>query len=137
MYLREIERARREAVIAARLESSARAAWDLCADASRVLLALHEDRQFRTLAHNHLGLFDTLPALLAPMINSHKADAVLSLLVARTTLRPLLSRVEVLGWLARAHPEELVTLLKVVTPAEQAGEFPACLQNPIITEAEA
>lgn len=117
MYSRESERSRREAVLAAELASSARRAWSLCADASRVLLELHKDPQFRALVHNHQGLFEALPASLAPTMGSEGADAILSLMVARATLRPVLDRVEVLGWLARSHPGALVTLLKLVTPA--------------------
>jgi hypothetical protein len=117
MYMRESERAKREAAIAAELGAAATLAWDLCADASRVLLELSEDPQFRELAHDHEGLFEALPASLAPMMHTHRADAILVLVVARATLQPLLARVEVLGWLARAHPDALVTLLKVTAPA--------------------
>jgi hypothetical protein len=117
MYMRETERARREAAIAAELGMAAKDAWDLCADASRALLGLHQDTQFRGLAHEHEGLFEALPASLAPMMRTRRADAVLTLAVARATLQPLLARVEVLGWLARVHPDALVALLKVTAPA--------------------
>jgi hypothetical protein len=123
MYLRESERSRREAALAVGLGSSARRAWNLCADASRVLLELHKDPQFRTLVRNHQGLFEALPASLAPTMDSEWADAILILMVARATLQPILARVEVLGWLARAHPEALVTLLKVLTPESTPEGF--------------
>jgi hypothetical protein len=87
------------------------------------LLDLHKDPQFRDLIRNHQGLFEALPASLAPTMDLNGADAILSLTVARATLRPELARVEVLGWLARAHPEALVTLLKVVTPEETPEAF--------------
>lgn len=123
MYLRESERKKREAAIEAGLALASTTAWGLCADASRVLLQLLEDHQFQELIRDHPGLCSALPASLAPMMNSHRVDAVLNLMVARTTMKPLLSRVEVLGWLARAHPQSLMTLLKVIAPAEGNGAF--------------
>lgn len=117
MYMRESERAKREAATATELEAAAALAWHLCADASRALLELQEDPQFRELAHGYKGLFEALPASLAPMMHTHQADAILTLAVARATMQPLLARVEMLGWMARAHPDALVTLLKVTAPA--------------------
>ncbi|MGY3231198.1 hypothetical protein ACVWWJ_002682 [Luteibacter sp. HA06] len=123
MYMRESERAKREAAITAELAAAAKVAWDLCADASRALLQLGDDPQFRELAHGHEGLFAALPASLAPSMHMHRADAILGLAVARATLQPMLARVEVLGWLARAHPDALVTLLKIIAPASGAHGF--------------
>lgn len=121
--MRESERAKREAATAAELESAASLAWGLCADASRVLLELQEDPQFRELARRHEGLLEALPASLAPMMHTRQADAVLTLMVARATMQPLLARVEVLGWMARAYPDALVTLLKVMSPSSGKERF--------------
>jgi hypothetical protein len=123
MYRRESERAKREAAITAELGAASTIAWDLCADASRALLELGDDPQFRELAHGHEGLFVALPASLAPSMHMHRANAVLGLVVARATLQPLLARVEVLGWLARTHPDALVSLLKVIAPASGVNGF--------------
>jgi hypothetical protein len=134
MYMREAERARREAAISAELGAASMIAWDLCADASRALLGLHKDPAFRELAHDHDGLFEALPASLASSMHTDRADALLGLIVARATLQPLLARVEVLGWLARAHPDALVTLLKVAAPESGAGGFvtkPAGQEHPM------
>jgi hypothetical protein len=123
MYRRESERAKREAAITAELAAAAMVAWDLCADASRALLELGDDPQFRELANDHEGLFEALPASLAPSMHMHRADAILGLVVARATLQPLLARVEVLGWLARTHPDALVSLLKAIAPASGVNGF--------------
>jgi hypothetical protein len=115
MYLREQERAKRNASIALGLRESASKSWNACAEVSRALLTLRTDPEFRRLVGSHHGLLDVLPASLVAAMPHDRADAVLNLVVARAALRPLLVRVEVLGWLAYAYPEELVILLEIVS----------------------
>jgi hypothetical protein len=113
MYMREQERERRESIIERTLAAAEKSAWKKCADASRVLLALRNEPQFRQLVHSHRGLLEVVPATLANAMSGKRADAVLNLVVIRAVLRPFLVRVEVLGWLAHAYPDGLVTLLEV------------------------
>jgi len=115
--MREQERAKRNAELAHTLRHAASSSWDACADASRALLTLSKDPEFRRLVSGHYGLLDVLPASLAAAASHDHADAILLLSVARATLRPWLVRVEVLGWLASAYPDELVILLGVVSGA--------------------
>lgn len=115
MYMREQERAKRNAELAHSLRSAASTSWDACANASSALLTLGKDPEFRRLVSGHHGLLDIFPASLAASISHDHVDAILQLTVARATLRPLLVRVEVLGWLAHAYPDTLVTLLGVVS----------------------
>jgi hypothetical protein len=115
MYRREQERSKRNAELDRSLRHSARTSWNTCADASRALLTLGKDPEFRRLVSGHHGLLDVFPASLAASISHDRADAILQLTVARAALRPLLVRVEVLGWLAYAYPDALVSLLGVVS----------------------
>jgi hypothetical protein len=115
MYMREQERAKRNAELAHSLRHAASTSWDACANASRALLTLGKDPEFRRLVSGHHGLLDIFPASLAASTSHDHADAILQLTVARATLRPLLVRVEVLGWLAHAYPDTLVALLGVVS----------------------
>lgn len=114
MYLREQERVKRNAELARDLKHAASASWLACAEASRALVILGKDPKFRRLVEGHRGLLDVFPACLASSNSGDRADAILQLAVARAALRPLLVRVEVLGWLAYAYPEALVALLAVV-----------------------
>lgn len=127
MYMREQERARRESTVEGTLAAAEKAAWGKCADASRVLLVLRKEPQFRKLVRGHPGLLEVLPATLANSMSSKRAHAMLTLVVARLVLRPLLVRVEVLGWLARTYPDSLVTLLEVAAgdDAYRPSEGPA------------
>jgi hypothetical protein len=115
MYRREQERSKRNAELARSLSHAASTSWDACADASRALLTLGKDPEFRRVASGHHGLLEVFPASLAASTSHDHADAILQLAVARAALRPLLVRVEVLGWLAYAYPDALVTLLGVVS----------------------
>lgn len=114
MYLREQERAKRNAAIVRELSESALQSWNVCAELSRALLTLRDNPEFRRLVDGHRGLLQVLPALLAGSGATNRADAILHLVVARAALGPLLVRVEVLGWMAQEHPRALVTLLAVV-----------------------
>jgi hypothetical protein len=122
MYMREQERGKRNAELARGLTQAASASWLTCAEASRALLTLGKDPEFRRLVGGHRGLLDVFPACLARSTSGDRADAILQLAVARAALRPLLVRVEVLGWLAYAYPEALVALLAVV--AGEPGPMP-------------
>ena len=113
MHAREDARVTREALVAAELSATAECAWQQCAAASQVFLALRKDPTFRSLMGAHQGLLDALPALLAPAKGEDGVRSVVHLLVCRAALAPILTRVEVLGWLAHAHPEALVILLGV------------------------
>lgn len=120
MKARDHARDTRESLVAAELSATAESAWQQCAAASQVFLALREDLTFRSLMGMHQGLLDELPALLAPVKGEEGVRSVLHLVVCRAALAPILTRVEVLGWLAHAHPEALVTLLGVAV-AEGGG----------------
>jgi len=113
MHPREDTRVTREAHVEAELSATAELAWQQCAAASQVFLALREDPTFRSLMSMHQGLLYVLPALLAPAKGEDGVRSVLHLVVCRAALAPILTRVEVLGWLAHAHPEALVILLGV------------------------
>jgi hypothetical protein len=97
MYLREQERAKRNAASVRELNASASRSWRVCAEASRALLTLRNDPEFRRLVDGHRGLLEVLPALLVGSRSPDRADAMLHLVVARAALSPLLVRVEVLG----------------------------------------
>lgn len=53
-----------------------------------------------------------------------RADAILQLAVARATLKPVLARIEVLGWLARDHPDSLVQILRVISTDAASSRKP-------------
>jgi len=128
MHARNHARVTREALVAAELSATAECAWQQCAAAAQVLLTLRKDPTFRSLMDAHQGLLDELPALLAPAKGEDGVRSVLHLLVCRAALAPILTRVEVLGWLAHAHPEALVTLLAVAVA--ESGTWNACAKRP-------
>lgn len=113
MKARDHARNTREALMAVELSATAECAWQQCAAAAQVFLTLREDPTFRSLMGAHRGLLDELPALLAPAKSEGGVRSVLHLLVCRAALAPILTHVEMLGWLAHAHPEALVILLGV------------------------
>lgn len=134
MYRSDPTRERLEAAAEAELVAVADRAWHQCAAAARVLMGLRHRPEFHSLVGDASGLLEELPAMLTASRETRRADAVLQLAVARATLRPWLARVDVLGWLAHAHPESLVVLLNVTTGDEGAwlptGEPPAPADPP-------
>ena len=122
MYRRELEHQRREAILRAALVEASDAAWGKCADAAKVMLTLRARDDFDARLGDYRGVFDTLPAALLAMRGNEHADAVLHLAVARAALRPMLSKVEVLGWLAHEAPQGLVSLLALA--AADDGSWP-------------
>jgi hypothetical protein len=122
MYRRELEHRRKEAILRAALVEASDAAWGKCAEAAKVMLTLRARDDFDARLGGYMGLFDTLQAALLAMRGNEHADAVLHLAVARAALRPMLSKVEALGWLAHEAPQGLVWLLALV--AADDGSWP-------------
>lgn len=121
MYRGEHARAQQNAALARDLSDAASAASRACTRASHALLTLRNDAAFRQLVNDHRGLLQELPASLVNLVHSDRADSVLCLSVARAALRPWMMRVEVLGWLANAHPDALLTLVSFLADEPAVG----------------
>jgi len=124
VYQSDATRQARDAVTVADYSAAAAAAWGQCAELAQALWAIRDERDFNLTLGPFAGLTRDLPAMLARSKDDSRVDAILQLAVARATLRPMLARIEVLGWLARVHPDVLVTLLRVVSTDATRGRTP-------------
>lgn len=124
MYQSELTRQARDAVSIADYSAAAGAAWAQCAELVQVMWTLRKAPDFDLVLGDCAGLIRDLPALLVRSKDGSRADAILQLAVVRATLKPVLCQVEVLGWLARDHPDALVTLLRVVSTDAANGRTP-------------
>lgn len=124
MYQSEPVRQARDAATLTDYSAAASAAWAQCAELVQMLWSMRDSADFDLALGSCPGLIRNLPALLLRSKEDSRVDAVLQLAVVRATLKPVLARVEVLGWLARDHPDALVMLLRVVSTDAVNGRLP-------------
>lgn len=124
MYQSEATRHARDRATRDDFVAVAEAAWAQSAELVHVLWTLRAMPGFLAALGPYVGLVQQLPALLLQSKDANRADAVLQLAVVRATLKPLLARVEILGWLARDHPGALLTLLRIVSVDAAGGRKP-------------
>ena len=124
MYQSEFTRQARDTARLADYSAAAGAAWAQCRELVQTLWSIRDAPDFALALGPCAGLVRDLPALLVQSKDGSRVDAVLQLAVARARLKPVLTQVEVLGWLARDHPDALVTLLRVVSTDAASGRVP-------------
>lgn len=112
MYQSDRAREARDSANLDDLSAVAEEAWAQCAEVAQALWQIRSTPEFERSFGACTGLTCHLAASLLRMKTSDRADPVLQLVVTRAALKPYLTRVEILGWLARDHPDAMVALLR-------------------------